>query len=213
MRKKALLMILDGWGIGNHSRADIISSTPTPYWDSLLATDGTSVTWAPRNAGSVTSVDVMSTTNNLVVSGGPITTSGTFSFSLRGTLKALDELSTTGWLARDVNGDIITHAVSSPSNSISISNSAGANYGDIYLDLPVINLAGTYVDVDTDIYGRVVAGRTLLNWAKLDTTTVPKTVAGYGIIDVYTKTETNGLLWNWSSIINTHQTHQQELLQ
>ena len=38
MRKKALLMILDGWGIGNHSRADIISSTPTPYWDSLLAT-------------------------------------------------------------------------------------------------------------------------------------------------------------------------------
>ena len=38
MRKKALLMILDGWGLGNHSRADIISSTPTPYWDSLLAT-------------------------------------------------------------------------------------------------------------------------------------------------------------------------------
>ena len=38
MRKKALLMILDGWGLGNHSRADIISSTSTPYWDSLLAT-------------------------------------------------------------------------------------------------------------------------------------------------------------------------------
>jgi 2,3-bisphosphoglycerate-independent phosphoglycerate mutase len=37
MSKKALLMILDGWGIGNHSKADIISSTPTPYWDSLVA--------------------------------------------------------------------------------------------------------------------------------------------------------------------------------
>ena len=37
MGKKALLMILDGWGIGNHSKADIIYSTPTPYWDSLLA--------------------------------------------------------------------------------------------------------------------------------------------------------------------------------
>ncbi len=37
MSKKALLMILDGWGIGNHSKADIISSTPTPYWDSLNA--------------------------------------------------------------------------------------------------------------------------------------------------------------------------------
>lgn len=36
MRKKALLMILDGWGIGNHSKADVIYNTPTPYWDSLL---------------------------------------------------------------------------------------------------------------------------------------------------------------------------------
>lgn len=37
MSKKALLMILDGWGIGNHSHADVIYSTPTPYWDSLVA--------------------------------------------------------------------------------------------------------------------------------------------------------------------------------
>ena len=34
---KALLMILDGWGIGNHTKSDAIYSTPTPYWDSLLA--------------------------------------------------------------------------------------------------------------------------------------------------------------------------------
>ena len=38
MAKKALLMILDGWGIGNHSIADVIYSTPTPYWDYLLKT-------------------------------------------------------------------------------------------------------------------------------------------------------------------------------
>jgi len=31
MSKKALLMILDGWGLGNGSKADIISNTPTPY--------------------------------------------------------------------------------------------------------------------------------------------------------------------------------------
>jgi 2,3-bisphosphoglycerate-independent phosphoglycerate mutase len=37
MSKKALLMILDGWGIGNHSHADVIYSTPTPYIDSLMA--------------------------------------------------------------------------------------------------------------------------------------------------------------------------------
>ena len=30
-------MILDGWGIGNHTKRDVIYSTPTPYWDSLLA--------------------------------------------------------------------------------------------------------------------------------------------------------------------------------
>lgn len=35
---KALLMILDGWGIGNHTKADAISATPTPNWDKLLAT-------------------------------------------------------------------------------------------------------------------------------------------------------------------------------
>ena len=29
-------MILDGWGIGNHSKSDVISVTPTPYWDYLL---------------------------------------------------------------------------------------------------------------------------------------------------------------------------------
>lgn len=31
-------MILDGWGIGNHSKGDVIYSTPTPYWDYLLKT-------------------------------------------------------------------------------------------------------------------------------------------------------------------------------
>lgn len=38
MKQKALLMILDGWGIGNHSKADVIFNTPTPYLDYLNAT-------------------------------------------------------------------------------------------------------------------------------------------------------------------------------
>ena len=37
MAKKALLMILDGWGIGNHGKADVIFNTPTPYWDYLVS--------------------------------------------------------------------------------------------------------------------------------------------------------------------------------
>ena len=36
--KKALLMILDGWGIGNKGEGDVIFNTPTPYMDYLNAT-------------------------------------------------------------------------------------------------------------------------------------------------------------------------------
>lgn len=37
MAKKALLMILDGWGIGKHGKGDVIYNTPTPYLDYLYA--------------------------------------------------------------------------------------------------------------------------------------------------------------------------------
>ena len=36
MSKKALLLICDGWGIGDKGKDDVIYQTPTPYWDSLL---------------------------------------------------------------------------------------------------------------------------------------------------------------------------------
>jgi len=35
---KVLLVILDGWGIGNKQKSDVIYSTETPYWDYLLKT-------------------------------------------------------------------------------------------------------------------------------------------------------------------------------
>ena len=37
MAKKALLMILDGWGIGKKGKGDVINNTPTPYLDYLTA--------------------------------------------------------------------------------------------------------------------------------------------------------------------------------
>ena len=37
MAKKALLMILDGWGNGHHDKADVIFQTPTPNLDALNA--------------------------------------------------------------------------------------------------------------------------------------------------------------------------------
>ncbi|MBQ3636243.1 MAG: 2,3-bisphosphoglycerate-independent phosphoglycerate mutase [Bacteroidales bacterium] len=38
MSKKVMLMILDGWGIGDKKKDDVISCTPTPYWDYLTKT-------------------------------------------------------------------------------------------------------------------------------------------------------------------------------
>lgn len=37
MSQKALLIILDGYGIGSHGKEDAIYNTPTPYMDSLMA--------------------------------------------------------------------------------------------------------------------------------------------------------------------------------
>lgn len=38
MSKKAFLLILDGWGIGNKGKEDVIHNTETPYWDYLTTT-------------------------------------------------------------------------------------------------------------------------------------------------------------------------------
>ena len=38
MSKKALLMILDGWVLGDQKKDDVIFNTPTPYWDYLMNT-------------------------------------------------------------------------------------------------------------------------------------------------------------------------------
>ena len=38
MKKKAILIICDGWGIGNQTKSNVIFCTPTPYWDYLLQT-------------------------------------------------------------------------------------------------------------------------------------------------------------------------------
>lgn len=38
MSKKALLIICDGWGIGDKGKDDVIYQTPTPYWDYLMKT-------------------------------------------------------------------------------------------------------------------------------------------------------------------------------
>ena len=38
MNKKAILIICDGWGIGDKEKDDVIYNAPTPYWDYLVKT-------------------------------------------------------------------------------------------------------------------------------------------------------------------------------
>ncbi|MDR1738731.1 MAG: 2,3-bisphosphoglycerate-independent phosphoglycerate mutase [Candidatus Symbiothrix sp.] len=38
VKNKALLVILDGWGIGDHTKRDVISEMQLPYWNYLLKT-------------------------------------------------------------------------------------------------------------------------------------------------------------------------------
>lgn len=57
---KAILIILDGWGNGNHTKGDIVYSAPTPYMDSLqkkyptsyLLTSGENVGLPDRQMGN-----------------------------------------------------------------------------------------------------------------------------------------------------------------
>jgi len=46
MKKKAILIILDGWGIGDKSRSDAIFRGETPFWDTLIKEYPTSQLYA-----------------------------------------------------------------------------------------------------------------------------------------------------------------------
>jgi len=37
MKKKAALIILDGWGIGDGTKSDAIKNANTPYFDQLIS--------------------------------------------------------------------------------------------------------------------------------------------------------------------------------
>lgn len=75
----------------------------------------------------------------------------------------------------------------------------GALTSDVTLSLGTSGVvAGTYTKVMVDAYGRVTSGTNLsatdipnLDWSKI-TTGKPTTLAGYGIMDAYTKTEADG---------------------
>ncbi len=69
-------------GTGADNAADAINNlVPSQGGQAgkILTTDGSTVSWTTSSAGSVLSVDIDPTTTGLTVSGGPITSTGTFS--------------------------------------------------------------------------------------------------------------------------------------
>ena len=102
-----------------------------------------------------------------------------------------------------------------PASTISLQgdiNGTGTTAAPVATSLTNVMTAGMYTKVKVDSKGRVIDSATLsssdipsLDWTKL-TTGKPTSIAGYGITDGYTKSETNLLNWNWSHITSTPST-------
>jgi hypothetical protein len=137
-------------------------------------------------AGSVTSVAAQAPAAGLVISGSPITSSGTLSFSLANDLAALESLSGTGFAVR-TNSDTWANRQLVQGAGITITN-PDAVTGNPNISLTAVGTAGTYKSITTDQYGRVTAGSN------------PTTLAGFGITDA------QGLNSNLTALSNTTQT-------
>lgn len=98
------------------------------YYDGAWKTIGTS-------GGSVTSVAATAPAAGFTISGSPITTSGTFTFSLADDLAAVEGISTTGITARTASNTWTTRTITGTSNEISLSNGDGIS-GNPTISLP-----------------------------------------------------------------------------
>lgn len=88
-------------------------------------------------------------------------------------------------LGTDTTGNYVAGVTAG--TGIAVTGTAGEGWSPT-VALSTVGTAGTYRSVTTDAYGRVTAG------------TNPTTVAGYGLTDVYTKTESDALLATKASL-------------
>lgn len=151
---------------------DLTGTYPNPTLPTTTMTSG---------AGTYKSVTV--NTKGLVTAGtNPTTLSGfgiTDGQPLDSDLTAIAGVSTTGFLVRSGSGTAKTASITTASASrITVTNGDGVS-ADTILDLAsgVIGSAGTYKSVTVDTYGRVTAGSN------------PTTLAGYGITDAVSTTD------------------------
>ena len=100
-----------------------------------LMSDGTTPHWAPLpGSGTVTSVGATTTSTGLSISGSPITTSGSLTFTLNAELQGLAALTGTGLIVETAAGSYANRTISAGSGNITISNGNGIS-GNPTIDL------------------------------------------------------------------------------
>lgn len=120
-----------------------------------LDTDWTDV--SSSAGGTVTSVSTTQPSEGLTITGGPITTTGTFTFALANDLAAVEALTGMGIAVRTNTDTWATRSLTSSNGTLTIVNPSGV-VGNPSLDLTAVGTAGTYNVVVTDAYGRVTSG-------------------------------------------------------
>ena len=93
-----------------------------------LVSDGTTPHWVPLpGSGTVTSVGASTTSTGLSISGSPITTSGSLTFTLNAELQGLAALTGTGLIVETAAGSYANRTISAASGNITISNGNGVS--------------------------------------------------------------------------------------
>lgn len=125
-------------------------TTLLEYWNGTL--------WSPLSTSSstVTSVAAVSNSSSLTVTGSPITSAGTFTFTLDAGLQALGTFNTTGVLVATGTNTWASRTIQGTSGNISVTNGDGIA-ADPTIDLASVTQAntGNFVKVTLDGFGRV----------------------------------------------------------
>lgn len=117
---------------------------------------GTNLEYASASTGTVTSISALQPLSGITISGGPITTSGTLTFTLANDLAAVEGLSSTGFAVRSATDTWTTRSLAS-GIGIGITNADGV-LADPTIGLSSVGTAGTYNNVTTNAQGQVTSG-------------------------------------------------------
>lgn len=120
--------------------------------------NGTSWVQLAVGGGTVTSVAATTTSTGLSITGSPITSTGTFVFTLNAELQGLAGLTTTGLVARTGAGTYSPVTITGTAGNIAVTNGSGVA-GNPTIDLVTLGtpVTASFVKITTDTFGRVSA--------------------------------------------------------